>query len=125
MASSAVPLSTTLNRTGAAAEAPVRFKVVDKGTALDAINSFAAGDTDLAVARADIGDLSAARTVVVMTHAVVLIAVPSGSTVDSVDALKGRTVGVPAANVNQQLVSVIVKAYDLDRAKVVFKDIAP
>ena len=56
----------------ATAESPVRLKVIDKGSALDAINAFAAGETDLAISRADIGDLSAARAVVVMTYAVVL-----------------------------------------------------
>jgi TRAP-type uncharacterized transport system substrate-binding protein len=48
----------------ATAESPVRLKVIDKGSALDAISAFAAGETDLAIAKADIGDLSAARTVV-------------------------------------------------------------
>jgi TRAP transporter TAXI family solute receptor len=109
----------------AAAEQPVRLKVVDKGTALDAVNAFAAGDTDLAVARADIGDLSAARAVVVMTYAVVLIAVPQAGTIDSVEGLKGKTVGVIAASVNQQLISTIAKTYDLDQAKLTFKDISP
>src|SRR3984893_13734992 len=98
----------------AAKESPVRLKVVDKGTALDAVNAFAAGETDLAVARADIGDLSAARAVVVMTYAVVLIATPAGTSIDGVDALKGKTVGVIAATVNQQLLLAISKAYDLD-----------
>jgi TRAP transporter TAXI family solute receptor len=109
----------------AAKESPVRLKVVDKGTALDAVNAFAAGETDLAIVRADVGDLSAARTVVVMTYAVVLIAVPPGSTIDSMDGLKGKTVGVIAGPVNQKLTAAIVKAYDLDRAKVIFKDISP
>ena len=109
----------------AAKESPVRLKVIDKGTALDAINAFAAGDTDLAIVRPDVGDLSAARTVVVMTYAVVLIAVPPGSTIDSMDGLKGKTVGVIAGPVNQKLVAAIVKTYDLDRAKVVFKGISP
>jgi TRAP transporter TAXI family solute receptor len=109
----------------AAAESPVRLKVIDKGTALDAINTFAAGETDLAVARADIGDLSAARTVVLMTYEVVLIAVPQASAIDSVDGLKGKAVGVIAANTNQQLISAITKAYDLDRTKLNFKDVTP
>jgi TRAP transporter TAXI family solute receptor len=109
----------------AATDSPVRLKVIDKPTALDAINAFAAGDTELAVTRADIGDLSAARSVVVMTHAVVLIAVPPGSTIDSIDGLKGKTVGVIAAEVNQPVIAALIKAYDLDRAKVAFKDIAP
>jgi TRAP-type uncharacterized transport system substrate-binding protein len=105
--------------------APVRLKVVDKGTALDAIHAFAAGETDLAVARADVGDLSAARSVVLMTQAVALIAVPPASTIDSMDGLKGKTVGVVAADVNRKLISALSKAYDLDRAKVLFKDLAP
>jgi len=75
--------------------------------------------------RADVGDLSAARTVAVMTHAVVLIAVPPGSTVDSMDGLKGKTVGVIAGSVNQKLIAAIVKAYDLDQAKTIFRDISP
>ena len=86
----------------AAADSPVRLKVVDKGTALDAAAAFAAGDVDLAIARSDIGDLSAARAVVVMTYAVVLIAVPQASSIDSVDGLKGKTVGVIATNVNHR-----------------------
>ena len=109
----------------AAVDSPVRLKVMDKGTALDAVNAFAAGDTDLAIVRADVGDLSSARTVAVMTHAVVLIAVPPGSTVDSMDGLKGKTVGVIAGSVNQKLIAAIVKAYDLDQAKTNFRDISP
>jgi hypothetical protein len=58
-----------------------------QGTALDAVN---AGDTDPAVARAATGDLSAAHTVVVMTYALVLIAVPQAGTIDSVEGLKGK-----------------------------------
>jgi len=103
----------------------VRLKVVDKGSALDAVNAFAGGETNLAIVRADVGDLSAARTVVVLTYAVVLIAVPPGSTIDGMDGLKGKTVGVIAGRVNQKLVAAIVKACDLDRAKVVFKDVSP
>ena len=109
----------------ASTDAPVRLKVVDKATAMGAIDSFATGQTDLAVARADIGDLSAARTVVVMAQAVVLIAVPPGSSIEAIDGLKGKTVGVIAADVNRQVIAAMVKAYDLDRAKVVFRDLAP
>jgi hypothetical protein len=54
----------------------------------------------------------------------VLIAVPAGGTIDSMDGLKGKTVGVIAGPVNQKLIAAIVKAYDLDRAKVVFTDIS-
>jgi TRAP-type uncharacterized transport system substrate-binding protein len=109
----------------AAGGSPVRLKVVDKGTALDAARAFAAGETDLAIVRADVGDLSAARTVVVMTYEVVLLITPPGSAISAMDGLKGKTVGVIGAELNQQVVAALTKAYDLDRAKVLFKELAP
>lgn len=118
-------LMTAIETRMADTKAPVRLKVIDKGTALDAVNAFAAGETDAAVVRADVGDLSAARAIVIMAHLAVLLAVPPGSTIDTVDALKAKTVGVIGATVNQQLIAAIVKAYDLDRAKVIFKDVSP
>src|SRR5271154_3190916 len=36
--------------------APVRLKVVDSGTVLEAANAFAAGKVDLAVVRGDVGE---------------------------------------------------------------------
>src|SRR3984957_11038298 len=54
----------------ATTNAPVRLKVVDSGTALGAAQAFSAGKTDLAVVRADIGDLSKAQSVVVVSHMV-------------------------------------------------------
>jgi hypothetical protein len=51
----------------AATGAPVRLQVVDKGNALEASKAFSGGQTDLAVIRADSGDLSSAETVVVVT----------------------------------------------------------
>src|SRR6202163_1625989 len=74
--------------------APVRLKVIDSGTALEAANAFAAGKVDLAVVRGDVGDLSQARAVVVVSHVVVLIVAPPGSFIDGIDGLKGHTVGV-------------------------------
>ena len=61
--------------------APVRFKVIDSGTALEAAKAFAAGKADLAVVRGDVGDLSQAQAVVVVSHMVALIIAPPGSTV--------------------------------------------
>jgi TRAP-type uncharacterized transport system substrate-binding protein len=52
--------------------APVRLKVIDSGTALEAANAFSAGKVDLAVVRGDVGDLSQAQAVVVVSHMVVL-----------------------------------------------------
>src|SRR6202790_3655238 len=80
--------------------APVRLKVVDSGTALEAAKTFAAGKTDLAVVRGDVGDLSQAQAVVVVSHVVVLVVVPPGSAIDSIDKLKGRRVGVMVGDVN-------------------------
>ena len=103
--------------------APVRLKVIDSGTALEAAKTFAAGNADLAVVRGDVGDLSQAKAVVVVSHVVVLIVAPPGSTIDSVDKLKSRRVGVIGGDANAKIVDVLSKEFGLDRAKV-FKDIA-
>ncbi len=103
--------------------APVRLRVIDSGTALEAANAFAAGKVDLAVVRGDVGDLSQARAVVVVSHMVVLIVAPPGSTIDGIDKLKGRRVGVIGGDANTKIVDVLSKAYGLDRAKV-FKELA-
>ncbi len=103
--------------------ASVRLKVIDTGTALESARQFAAGDVDLAVVRGDVGDLSQAQAVVVLTHATVLIIAPPGSSIDSIDKLKGRTVGVVGGEVNSKIVEVLDKVYDLARAKVVFKNL--
>jgi TRAP-type uncharacterized transport system substrate-binding protein len=103
--------------------APVRLRVIDSGTALEAAKAFSAGKTDLAVVRGDAGDLSQAQAVVVVSHMVVLVIVPPGSTIDSIGKLKGRLVGVIGGDANARIVDVLSKEYGLDRAKV-FKDIA-
>ena len=104
--------------------APVRLKVIDSGTALEAANAFSAGKVDLAVVRGDVGDLSQAQAVVVVSHMVVLIIAPPGSSIDSMDNLKGRTVGVVGGEANAKIVDVLTKEYDLASAKVVFKNLA-
>jgi TRAP-type uncharacterized transport system substrate-binding protein len=103
--------------------APVRLKVIDSGTALDAANTFSAGKVDLAVVRGDVGDLSQAKAVVVVSHMVVLIVAPPGSTIDSMDKLKGRRIGVIGGDANTKIVDVLSKEYGFDRQKT-FKDIA-
>src|ERR1700675_3659285 len=102
--------------------APVRLKVIDSGTALEAAKAFSAGNADLAVVRGDVGDLSQARAVVVVSHMVALVIAPPGSTIDSMDKLKGRRVGGIGGDANARIVDVLSKEYGLDRAKV-FKDI--
>jgi TRAP-type uncharacterized transport system substrate-binding protein len=108
----------------ASTNAPVRLKVVDSGTALEAADAFSSGKVDLAVVRGDVGDLSQAQAVVIVSHMVVLIIAPPGSSIDSMENLKGRTVGVVGGATNSKIVDVLTKEYDLVRAKVVFKDIA-
>jgi TRAP-type uncharacterized transport system substrate-binding protein len=105
------------------ANAPVRLKVVDTGTALEAAKAFSAGKTDLAVVRGDIGDLSQAQAVVVVSRIVLLIIAPPGSAIDSIDKLKGHRVGVIGGDTNAKITEVLSKEYGLDRDKV-FKDIA-
>src|SRR3984885_12445661 len=102
---------------------PVRLKVIDSGTALEAASAFSAGKADLAVVRGDAGDLSQAQAVVVVSHVVVLLIAPPGSTIDSIDKLKGRRVGVIGGDAKTRNVDVLSREFGLDRAKV-FKDIA-
>ena len=98
--------------------ASVRLRIIDTGTALESAKQFAAGNVDLAVVRGDVGDLSQAQAVVVLSHVVALIVAPPGSNIDSVDKLKGRRVGVLGGEANNKVVDVLSKAYGLDRAKV-------
>src|ERR1700719_3900921 len=106
-----------------ATNAPVRLKVIDSGSALEAAKTFAAGQADLAVVRGDAGDLSQAQAVVVMSHVVVLIIAPPGSAIDGIDGLKGRTVGVVGGVANAKIVDVLTREYDLASAKVTFKNL--
>ena len=91
----------------ASTNAPVRLKVIDSGTAPEAAKAFSAGNADLAVVRSDVGDLSQAQAVVVVSHLVVLVIAPPGSTIDSIGKLKGRLVGVIGADTNARVVEVL------------------
>src|SRR5436309_10170136 len=51
----------------ASTNAPVRLRVIDSGTALEAGGAFSSGKVDLAVVRGDVGDLSQAQAVVVIS----------------------------------------------------------
>src|SRR6266851_899828 len=103
--------------------APVRLTVVDAGTVLAASSMFSSGKVDLAVVRGDVGDLSQAQAVVVVSHIVALVIAPPGSPIDSVDKLKGHSVGVIGEEANSRLLDALSKEYGLVRAKV-FKDVA-
>jgi TRAP-type uncharacterized transport system substrate-binding protein len=103
--------------------APVRLTVIDSGTVLAAGKTFAAGKADLAVVRGDVGDLSQAQAVVVVSHVVALVIAPPDSPIDGISKLKNRNVGVIGLETNTKLVEVLSKEYGLDGAKV-FRDIA-
>jgi TRAP-type uncharacterized transport system substrate-binding protein len=108
----------------AATGAPVRLKVIDKGTVSEATKAFSSGEVDLAVMRPDVGDLSAAENVVVITRGVVLIVTPPGSSITEIDDLQGKTVGVVGGETNQKVVEALMREYGLDGAKTHFKDVA-
>ncbi len=91
----------------------MRLTVIDTGTALEAAKTFAAGKVDLAVVRGDVGDLSKAQAVVVVAHMVALVIAPPGSTITSMDGLKGRTVGVISGEANAKIVEVLSNTYGL------------
>jgi TRAP-type uncharacterized transport system substrate-binding protein len=106
-------------------DSPVRLKVENTGTALDAAKAFAEGTADLAVVRADVGDLQQARTVALTARGVAMIVAPPGSTITSIAKLRGHSVGVVGGEINHGIVEALKKEYDLGHANVDFKDIAP
>ena len=105
--------------------APVRLKAIETGSALGAANAFSSGKADLAVVRGDVGDLSQAQAVIVVAKAVALLIAPPGSPISDVPGLKRRTVGVVGGEINRQVVDVLTREYDLAKANVTFKNIAP
>src|SRR5215813_8928899 len=108
----------------AATNAPVRLKVVETAGALESANAFSSGKTDLAIVRGDVGDLSQAQAIVVLAQAVALLIAPPGSPITDMAGLKRMTVGVVAGDTNQKIVGILTKSYDLERANVVFKNLA-
>ena len=105
--------------------APVRLKMLEVPSALEAASAFASGKVDLAVVRGDVGDLSQARAVIVVAHAAALLIAPPGSTVTEIAGLKRVSVGVVSADMNAGLIKVLTEEYDLARANVTFRNLAP
>ena len=60
-----------------------------------------------------------------VAKAVALLIAPPGSPISDVPGLKRRTVGVVGGEINRQVVDVLTKEYDLAKANVMFKNIAP
>ncbi len=107
-----------------ATKSPVRIRVVPTDNVLESAKLFSAGKTDLAIVRADVGDLSQARSVVLVNKSVVMILALPGTSLTSVEKLKGHTVGVVGGEINQKIVDALKKEFDL-ADKVTFKSLAP
>lgn len=108
-----------------AANAPVRLKLVETTSALEAADMFSSNKTDLAVVRGDVGDLSQAQAIIVLARAVVLLVAPPGSQITDIAGLKRVTVGVVGGEMNRKVVSALTEEYDLGRANVTFRNLMP
>ena len=108
----------------AAANAPVRLKLVETTSALEAAEMFSSSKTDLAVVRGDVGDLSQAQAIIVLAHAVVFLVAPPGSSIADIAGLKRLTVGVVGGDMNRNVVSALTEEYDLGRASVTFRNLS-
>jgi TRAP-type uncharacterized transport system substrate-binding protein len=107
----------------ATTNSPVRLRVENSGTALDAARALATGKVDLAFVRADVGDLHDARAIALTGRGVLTIVAPPGSSISTIAGLHGHTVGVVDGQINRGIVDTLRKEYDLDRTNVVFKDV--
>jgi TRAP-type uncharacterized transport system substrate-binding protein len=103
----------------------VKLKLENVGNVLDAAKTLAAGNADLAVIRADVGNFSQARSVALMGQGVVMLLAPPGSPITTIEKLKDHSVGVVGGEINHRVVDALKKEYDLGRANVTFKDLAP
>jgi TRAP-type uncharacterized transport system substrate-binding protein len=119
-----VQLTSAIASRLASTNSQIRLKVVDVGNTLAASKALSDATVDLAIVRADAGDLSDARTVVLLTHAIVMIVVPPGSAIDSIDDLKDKTVGVVGGEVNRAAVTALSREFDLAQGKIRFHDLA-
>jgi TRAP-type uncharacterized transport system substrate-binding protein len=107
-----------------ASGAHVRLKVVNAGTSAGASEMLAGGSADLAVVRGDTGGLSDARSVLLLSHGVVLIVAPSTASADSLGDLRSMTIGVIGGDVDRAVVEALKQVYQFDRDKVSFQNVA-
>ncbi|MEH2499786.1 TRAP-type uncharacterized transport system substrate-binding protein [Bradyrhizobium sp. AZCC 1678] len=102
-----------------ASNSHVRLKVSDAGTSAQAAELLAAHRVDLAVVRGDTGGLADARSVLLLTHGVVLIMTPSVASADSLGDLRNTTVGIIGGAINQPAVEALKQVYQVS-----FQDVA-
>ena len=120
----ALALISAISARLAASSAHVRLKVVDAGTSVKASEMLTAHRADLAIVRGDTGGLSDARSVLLLTHGVVLLVAPSAASADSLGDLRNTTIGVVGGAINLPVVEALKQVYQFDRAKVTFQDVA-
>ncbi len=108
----------------AASNAHTRLRVVDSQTSARASELLASGKADLAVVRGDTGGLADARSVLLLTHGVVLIMAPSSASADNLGDLHDTTIGVVGGPINRPVVDALKQVYQFDRTKVRFHDVA-
>lgn len=109
----------------AQSNASVRLKLVLMPGPVETAKAFSTGNVDLAVVRGDVGELGDARAVVVVAHPVVLMVAPPGSAWTDISEIKRATIGVISGTANAKLVEVLTHEYNLPRAGVAFKELAP
>src|SRR4051812_46645709 len=88
----------------AVTNASVRLNVVETSSAGEAANAFSSGKTELAVVRADVGNLSQAQAVIVVAQAVALLIATPGSSISDIADIKQAVVGVIGEETNRALV---------------------
>jgi TRAP-type uncharacterized transport system substrate-binding protein len=109
----------------AASHSHLRLNVIDAKSALGAAEALASRKAELAVVRSDIGDVPDARTLVLVTHAVVLLIAPAGSPVKSVEDLRNRTLGVLGGQVNRKIVATLSEEFELSASQLGIRDLTP
>jgi TRAP-type uncharacterized transport system substrate-binding protein len=107
-----------------ASNSHVRLKVSNAGTSAKAAEMLAAHKVDLAVVRGDTSGLADARSVLLLTHGVILIMTSSAVSADSLGDLRNTTIGVIGGAINQRAVEALKQVYQFDRARVSFQDVA-
>jgi hypothetical protein len=110
----ALSLISAISARLAASNAHVRLKVVDTGTSAKASEMLAAHRADLAIVRGDTGGLADARSVLLLTHGVVLLMAPSDASAASLGDLRHTTIGVVGGAINQPVVEVLKQVYQFD-----------
>jgi TRAP-type uncharacterized transport system substrate-binding protein len=120
----ALALTSAISARLTASKSHIRLKVSDSGTSAKAAELLAAGKADLAIVRGDTGGLADARSVMLVTHGVVLIMAPSTVSADSLGDLRDTTIGIIGGAINRPTVDALKQVYQFDRAKVRFQDVA-